>query len=141
MKVMLEPGAYMPERAHKEDAGLDLRVPNGGQGFFVVPARSRVVIDTGVHVQIPKDCGGFLRSKSGLMLKHGILTDGTVDEGYTGSVKVIVFNTSANDHTFYPGDKISQLVIEKVEKPSLIQVDHLEETDRGSAGLGSAGIK
>ena len=139
MKVMLEPGAYMPERAHKEDAGLDLRVPNGGQGFCVVPARSRVVIDTGVHVQIPKDCGGFLRSKSGLMLKHGILTDGTVDEGYTGSIAVKLYNFGRHDKIFEVGDKIAQIIIQPYLAPEMVVVDSLDQTDRGDAGFGSTG--
>ena len=139
MKVQLEPGAFMPERAHTADAGLDLRVPKRGGETILVPPHGRVTIDTGVHVEIPKNCVGFLRSKSGLMLKYGILTDGTIDEGYTGSIKVIAFNCSDVVHHFNEGDKISQLVIQKIEKPILELVDSLEETERGTNGFGSTG--
>ena len=78
MRIKLDEGAYMPERAHDTDAGLDLRSPRRQ----VVWSRSRETIDTGVHVEIPEGYAGLLRSKSGLMCNHGILSDGTVDAGY-----------------------------------------------------------
>jgi len=139
LKIVLDPGAFLPERAHEADAGLDLRVPMRAEGPILVPPHGRVTIDTGVHVEIPKGCVGFLKSKSGLMTKYGILTDGTVDEGYTGSVKVIAFNCSDEVHHFFNGDKISQLVIQKIEKPTLEVVDHLVDTERGADGFGSTG--
>ncbi len=147
MQIKLDPGAFMPERAHLEDAGLDIRVPDqhatGRETDEIVcPAHGRVIIDTGVHVAIPAGYGGFLKSKSGLMAKAGILTDGTVDEGYTGSIRVIAFNHSDTDYVFTTGDKITQLVIQAVEKPKLELVSFLDESGtRGAQGFGSTGRK
>ncbi len=143
MKISLEPGAIMPRRAHNEDAGLDLCVPykEGGESamMVIIKPHTRFKIDTGVHVQIPKDCVGFLKSKSGLMAKKGVTTDGTIDEGYTGTIQVVVFNHSDEDVVFSSGDKITQLVIQKIEKPDLELVDKLDEAPRGDAGFGSTG--
>ena len=107
IKAKIDKGAYTPERAHKTDAGLDLRSPER----FILWSHSRKVIDTGVHVEIPEGYAGLLRSKSGLMCDHGILSDGTVDSGYSGSVRVCMINTSNEPYTVKKGDKISQLVV------------------------------
>ena len=135
MKTKLDEGAYMPTRAHDTDAGLDLRSPKRQ----IVWSRSREVIDTGVHVEIPKGYAGFLRSKSGLMCNYGILSDGTVDAGYSGSIRVCVINTSDEPYTIEAGDKISQLVVVPclIEDPEL--VDQIASGDRGENGFGSTG--
>ena len=151
MKIMLDEGAKMPSRAHAWDAGLDLYAPkittvpsckytapayNYGYGTMSVGQKT---IDTGVHVEIPQGYVGLIKSKSGLMVNHGLLTDGTIDSGYTGSIKVKLFNTSPKDYVFKAGDKIAQLVIVPCLLPDLELVDHLEETDRGDGGFGSTG--
>lgn len=151
MKIMLDEGAKMPTRAHEFDAGLDLYAPkttsvhgskytapiyNHGYGMVGIGQR---VIDTGVHVEIPEGYVGFIKSKSGLMVNQGLLTDGTIDSGYTGSIKVKLFNTSPKDYKINAGDKIAQLVIVPCLLPDLELVDHLEETDRGDGGFGSTG--
>ena len=102
-------------------------------------ADSRHTFDTGVHVQIPEGYVGFIKSKSGLMVRHGILTDGTIDSHYTGSIRVCLFNRSENDLYLQAGDKIAQLVIVKCELPELELVTELEATDRGDGGFGSTG--
>ena len=135
MKIMLDQDAKLPTRAHPYDAGLDLYAMESGFVF----ADSRHTFDTGVHVQIPESCVGFIKSKSGLMVKHGILTDGTIDCGYTGSIRVCLFNRSENDFYVEAGDKIAQLVIVPCVLLPLEQVDSLEETDRGDNGFGSTG--
>lgn len=135
MPVELDGFAYMPTRAHAEDAGLDLRTPKR----LVVRAGGRVVVDTGVHVEIPCGCMGEIRSKSGLMTRDGILTDGTVDEGYSGSIAVCLFNLSGKHKMFDAGDKIAQLVITKIEKPEPVLVEHVAGGERGSDGFGSTG--
>lgn len=86
MKIKLDEGAYMPERAHDTDAGLDIRSPVRR----VVWSRSREVIDTGVHVEIPAGYVGMMKSRSGLMCNRGITSEGTIDAGYTGSIFVSV---------------------------------------------------
>lgn len=135
MNIQLDEGAYMPTRAHADDAGLDLYTPVG----ITLRAWERVTIDTGVHVEIPAGCMGEIRSKSGLMTKDGILTDGTVDEGYSGSIAVCLFNLSRAHKIFRKGDKIAQLVITRIEKPDISPVKAIKGGERGSAGFGSTG--
>lgn len=136
MKIVLDDGAFAPARAHNTDAGLDLRTP-----FEVtVPARGAADIDTGVHVAIPAGFAGFLKSKSGLNVKHGIVSEGVIDSGYTGSIRVKLYNHSDTDYTFKAGDKITQLVIMHVLIPTeIILVNSLEDTERGAGGFGSSG--
>ena len=135
MKVMLDDGAIMPTRAHTYDAGLDLYAMESGFVF----SESSHTFDTGVHVQIPEGCVGFIKSKSGLMVKHGILTDGTIDCGYTGSIRVCHFNRSEDDFYVEAGNKIAQLVIVPCVLLPLEVVDSLGKTARGTGGFGSTG--
>lgn len=135
LKVMLDEGAYMPERAHAADAGYDLRTPVNVQ----IAARRGATIDTKVHVMIPKGYAGFIKSKSGLLSRNNIRVDGVVDAGYTGTIKVMMFNDGLLDKTFRVGDKIAQLVILPIETPELEEVSSLEETERGDNGFGSSG--
>lgn len=135
MKVMLDEGAYMPTRAHSMDAGLDLYSP---VDVMIMPQAS-AVIDTGVHVELPPGSVGFLKSKSGLNVKHGILGEGVIDAGYTGSIRVKLYNHSQEGYYIQRGDKITQLVILPVILPDLEQVEMLEDTDRGANGFGSTG--
>lgn len=82
---------------------------------------------------------GFLKSKSGLNVNHGITSEGVIDMGYTGSIKVKLYNHGEEDYTVSAGDKISQLVILPILTPTLELVDKLEETERGDNGFGSTG--
>ena len=134
MKAQIDEGAYLPERAHDTDAGADLRTPER----FILRAKSHKVIDTGVHVEIPGGYVGMVKSKSGLMLE-GIVTDGTVDSGYTGSIRVVLFNHSGKHREFKAGDKVAQLVIMKIVSPTFVQVEKVEGGDRGDSGFGSTG--
>lgn len=149
MKIALDPNAKMPTRAHAYDAGLDLLAPCA----CTVPAAKvedtcfldfqievgSLTIDTGVHVEIPEGYVGFIKSKSGLNVKHGLTADGVIDAHYTGSVAVKLYNHTAEPYMVEEGDKIAQLVILKCELPELELVDHLEDTDRGAGGFGSTG--
>ena len=146
MKIMLDKGAKMPTRAHPYDAGLDLYTPvdvtvpgSRCDDFYDEVQVGSETIDTGVHVQIPECCVGFIKSKSGLMVNHGITTDGTIDCGYTGSIRVKLFNHSSEAYTFKAGDKIAQLVIVPCVLLPLEEVDRLEKTTRGNGGFGSTG--
>ena len=132
---MLDEGAYMPTRAHPTDAGLDLYA----RETCVVFAKESATFDTGVHIELPPDTVGFLKSKSGLNVKHGITSEGVIDEGYTGSIAVKLYNHSYKDYLVNRGDKISQLVILPILKPELELVDSLEQTERGDNGFGSSG--
>lgn len=107
INVFLDDGAYMPEKAHEADAGFDIRTPSK----VIIPARSSRIIATGVHVEIPYGYVGFLKSKSGLNVKSGILSEGVIDSGYTGSIVAKLYNQSSAIKVFEKGDKITQLVI------------------------------
>lgn len=135
MRIKLDRYAYMPVRAHRTDAGLDLRSPNE----ITIKAGESVVIDTGVHVQLPAGTAGLMVSKSGLNIRHGILSTGLIDEGYTGSIRVKLYNHSGEDYVVQEGDKISQMIVIPVIRDSLELVDALDDSDRGDKGFGSSG--
>lgn len=134
MKIKLDPGAYMPERAHEEDAGLDFRAR---ESIWIHP-EEHVVIDTGVHVAVPSGYVGLITSKSGLM-SQGITCRGTIDAGYTGSIRAVLYNHSKNGILVTAGDKVCQLVLVPIIAPELELVAELEETERGDGGFGSTG--
>lgn len=135
MKIKLDEGAKMPTRAHKYDAGLDIYA----RDTQIVPAKESAKFDTGVHIEIPEGYAGFLKSKSGLNVNHGITSEGVIDYGYTGSIVVKLYNNSGYDYKVNKGDKISQLVILPIMLPELEEVESLEETERGNGGFGSTG--
>ena len=135
MKVKLDDGAYMPEKAYRWDAGYDLRTPER----VIVRAHDSVVIDTGVHFEIPHGFVGFLKSKSGLNVKYDLLGEGVIDSSYTGSVRVKLYNHGGQHHIFERGDKVIQIVFLAIYSPDLELVDELEDTDRGGNGFGSSG--
>lgn len=140
LEIKLDRKAFAPVRAHPTDAGIDLRTPVN----VVVPSRlcfwrPYAIIDTGVHVAIPKGYVGFLKSKSGLNVKNGLTGEGVIDADYTGSIVVKLYNNSWKKHRFNKGDKIIQLVILPVETPELKLVHELKETARGNNGFGSTG--
>lgn len=135
MEIMLDAGAYMPSRAHGTDAGLDLRTPKAA----TVPAYGSAVVDTGVHVALPHGCAGLLVSKSGLNVKHDITSTGLIDDGYTGSIVVKLYNDGREAYKFEAGDKITQLVVIPVACEPLEHVSEFNATERGDDGFGSTG--
>lgn len=135
MKIKLDPEAICPTRAHDTDAGLDLYATEDK----AVPPYGSATFDTGIHVELPPFTAGFLKSKSGLNVKHDITSDGVIDTGYTGSICVKLYNHGPNPYTVKRGDKISQLVVVDIELLPLEIVDELEETERGAGGFGSTG--
>ena len=135
MKFTLDSGAFAPTRAHKTDAGLDLRSPI----CVKVPARGSALIDTGVHVELPNGTVGFLKSKSGLNVKNDITSDGVIDVGFTGTIKVKLYNHGTKSYQVLRGDKITQLVVVECHFPDIDVVDTLDKTDRGNKGFGSTG--
>lgn len=152
MKIKLDKGAIMPTRAHEADAGLDLYAPEkvmiGGNNVFISGSLGvctdgvsikGCIIDTGVHIELPPNTVGMIKSKSGLNIHYGLITEGVIDEGYTGSIKVKIYNLTEYTHQFNRGDKIAQLVILPIVKPELELVDELKETERGNNGFGSTG--
>ena len=136
MKIMIDPGCYLPERAHSDDAGMDLKTPHD----VIVPAKGSAVIDTGVHIEIPKGYVGMLKSKSGLNVKYNLVSEGVIDSGYNGRIVCKLYNLGERPAVLLKGSKITQLVILPIFLPSLQVVDHLDDTERGANGFGSSGV-
>lgn len=142
MKVTLDKGAYMPTKAHDTDAGFDLYLPDREDTApIMLPDGKTVVIDTGVHIALPKGYAAVCMNKSGLSVNHGIESVlGLIDSGYTGPIKVKLRNTSNKPYIFEAGNKISQLVIFPISADTFELTDTLDETDRGDGGFGSTGV-
>lgn len=137
MKFCLDKGAYAPRKAHPEDAGYDLFVKDGQT--IVIKEQGSVIIDTGVHIEIPKGYRGSVVGRSGLNFKNGIICPtGTIDCGYTGPIKVKLYNLGET-YIARGGDKIAQLIVSPIADVELEHVGSLEETDRGEGGFGSTG--
>ena len=136
MKIKLDPWGAMPTKAHAADAGWDLYAPED----TVVPAGGSPVVNTGVHVHLPRGTAGLIGSKSGLNVKHDITSTGLIDRGYTGAIHVKLYNHGKTDYVVHKGDKISQLcVLCIMVLPSLQLVDELAPSKRGDGGFGSTG--
>lgn len=136
LKIKLDPGAFFPQRGYDTDAGLDLRA----MWLQTIPPRGSAAFDTGVHLEIPAGYYGKIESRSGLNVKHGIVScGGVIDCSYRGSIVVKLYNMTDEPYLVEPGDKIAQLVIMACETPKLVAVDSLSDTERGSNGFGSTG--
>ena len=136
MKIMLDKGAKMPTKAHATDAGFDLYAIESQ----IVGAKESATFNTGVHIELPPNTVGMLKSKSGLNVRHGITSEGVIDVGYTGAIVVKLYNNSGKDYKVNAGDKISQLVIlPLVDVGDLEEVEQFSETERGANGFGSSG--
>ena len=135
MNIQLDSGAMMPQRAHDRDAGLDLRSPVE----VTVPGNGSAVVDTGVHMEIPYGYAGLLCGRSGLNIRHGVTCDGVIDSGYTGSIRVKLYNHESKAYKVERGDKIGQVLIIPVVSHDLVQVESLDSTERGNRGFGSTG--
>ena len=123
MKVKLDNGAYLPERGHPMDAGLDFRAP---YSFSIYPGE-RKVIDTGVHTQLPTDSVGIIASKSKLMREKGVISQGIVDASYRDSIHIILINTSKQIVDFEVGERIAQLILVPCLVVDISQVQTLDE--------------
>lgn len=133
--VMLDKGAKMPTKAHRTDAGFDIYVPER----VVVHRKDSVVVDTGVHIEIPEGYVGLLKSKSGLNVKSGIVGEGVIDAGYTGSIVAKLYNNGNESVCFEEGQKIIQIVFLPIPDVDLELVENFIETERGANGFGSSG--
>ncbi len=134
---VLRPDARIPRYAHPGDSGLDLVAPGP---TVHIPPFCRHKFDLGLALQLPEGFEGQIRPRSGKSYKAGLFAWGTIDQGYTGEISVVLLNLDP-DHGSYirPGDKIAQLVIAPVEKCEVVEVDFLNETSRGDGGFGSTG--
>jgi dUTP pyrophosphatase len=135
----LDPELPLPAYAHAGDAGLDL---HAREHVELAPGE-RAVVPTGVAVAIPEGCVGLVHPRSGLAARHGlglVNAPGTIDAGYRGEIKVVVVNhdPAATIH-LRRGDRIAQLVVQRVEVMQIVEVDALPGTSRGDGGFGSSG--
>ncbi|MGO1390348.1 dUTP diphosphatase [Brachybacterium alimentarium] len=139
LRIRLAPGGTMPERAHADDAGLDLTSAEDVE----IPAGGRALVDTGMAVALPAGTVGLVCPRSGLAAKHGVTVlngPGVVDAGYRGHIKVSLHNTDLDaPFALRTGDRIAQLVVVPFLAPVLQQVDDLDTTDRAASGFGSSG--
>lgn len=136
----LDPELPLPTYARPGDAGADLVAREG----VVLPAAGgRALVPTGVAVAIPDGYAGFVQPRSGLALRHGVTclnTPGLIDSGYRDELKVVLVNTDPeHDYEVHRGDRIAQLVIQRVEHAAFLAVDELPDTSRGGGGFGSTG--
>ncbi|MBK9284261.1 MAG: dUTP diphosphatase [Sphingobacteriaceae bacterium] len=132
----------LPEYATTLAAGLDLKA-NLNSSIVLKPLQ-RVLIETGLFLQLPAGYEAQIRPRSGLAFKHGITvlnSPGTIDADYRGEIKVLLVNLSADDFTINDGERIGQMVIAKHEQVNWEKVNSLEESDRGAGGFGSTGKK
>jgi dUTP pyrophosphatase len=136
----LDPTLPMPRYAHEGDAGLDLYA---AEDASLAPG-ARALIPTGIAVAIPIGHAGFVQPRSGLAIRHGfslVNTPGLIDSHYRGEIKIIAINLLRETPIeIRRGDKIAQLVIQRVSTCELVEVDELDDTARGEGGFGSTGI-
>lgn len=137
--VQLDPGLALPAYAHEGDAGLDLYAR---EDAVLAAGGGRALVPTGISIAIPIGWGGLVMPRSGLALKHGLSivnAPGLIDAAYRGEIKVVLINTDPSaDYHVSRGDRIAQLVIQRVEQVEWNVVDTLDGADRGG-GFGHSG--
>lgn len=131
----------LPNYETVNSAGMDLRayLPDGQ---IVIKSMQRVLVSTGLFMEIPVGYEGQVRPRSGLAIKSGITvlnSPGTIDADYRGEIKVILINLSDTDFVINSGDRIAQLIIAKCEQMEVVEVESLSETERGAGGFGHTG--
>jgi dUTP pyrophosphatase len=137
----LDPDLPLPKYAKPGDAGCDLIA---AEQITLEPGGGRALISTGIAIALPEGYAAFIQPRSGLAFKHGVTclnTPGLIDSGYRGELKVLLVNTDPNvPFEVNRGERIAQLVIQKVEQAEFTEVDDLSETERGAGGFGSTGV-
>ncbi len=138
--VRLDPELPLPRYAKVGDAGVDLVAT---EDLELAPGGGRGLVPTGVAVAIPRGYAGFIQPRSGLAFKHGVTvlnTPGLIDAGYRGELKVLLVNTDpVEPFVVTRGERIAQLVVQAVEHVEFLEVDSLDDTERGQGGFGHTG--
>lgn len=140
IKIINKSHHPLPEYATSYSAGLDLRA-NITEAITLKPLE-RTLVPTGLFIELPQGYEAQIRPRSGLALKHGLTvlnSPGTIDADYRGEIRVILINLSNEEFVIRDGERICQMVIASHEQVSWIQVDALDETDRGAGGFGHTG--
>jgi dUTP pyrophosphatase len=142
IKIVNQSLNELPAYATLGSSGMDIRA-SIVEPMVLQPAE-RVLVPTGLFVEIPLGYEIQIRPRSGLAIKQGITclnTPGTIDADYRGEIKVILINLSNEPQTIHPADRIAQMVVQKVEQVQWVAVSELSGSDRGSGGFGSTGSK
>lgn len=141
MKIEIKktnPEAKIPTYANEGDAGMDLY---SMQDLILMPGKI-IACETGIAMAISMGYVGLIWDKSGVAFNGGIKTmGGVIDSSYRGEIKIIITNLSNKEYSIKKGDKIAQMLIQKVESPDIEEVEVLDDTERGEEGFGSTGIK
>ena len=133
----LDPGAIIPTKANRSDAGYDLYALNG----TIIDKHTHKLIKTGISMAIPEGYVGLIWPRSGMAYKYGLdVFAGVIDSGYRGDIGVILYNSQYNSYEINKGDRIAQILIQKVEDFDLVEVEDLDSTERNSGGFGSSGV-
>ncbi|CAF4842268.1 deoxyuridine 5'-triphosphate nucleotidohydrolase [Pieris napi] len=128
--------AFPPVKGSEKAAGYDLKSAYN----YTVPARGKELIKTDLQIELPSKCYGRVAPRSGLAVKNFIdVGAGVIDEDYRGNIGVVLFNHSDQDFVVKKGDRIAQLICERIYYPTLQEVSNLSETNRGDGGFGSTG--
>ena len=140
VKVVKEKNVSLPKYETSGSAGMDVRANIDEP--IVLGSLERVLVPTGLKIAIPEGYEVQVRPRSGLAIKHGITllnTPGTIDSDYRGELKIIMVNLSKDEYTINPQERIGQLILNKVAQMELIEVESLDETERGAGGFGHTG--
>ncbi|MFI5186246.1 MAG: dUTP diphosphatase [Chitinophagales bacterium] len=140
IKIINRSNNALPQYATADSSGMDIRA------YIEEPVTihpfERVLIPTGLYIELPHGYEAQIRPRSGLAINHGLTclnTPGTIDADYRGEIRIILINLSKEAHAIHPGDRIAQMVIQKTERALLIPVVELKETERSAGGFGHTG--
>lgn len=142
VKIINHSDNQLPQYATTGSSGMDIRA------FLSAPLTmkpmERILVPTGLFIELPENHEAQIRPRSGLAIKQGITclnSPGTIDADYRGEIKIILINLSTEEQVINSGDRIAQIIIQKVEKLEWINTDELETSERGAGGFGSTGKK
>jgi dUTP pyrophosphatase len=140
VKVINKSNNPLPEYATVGSSGMDIRA-DLDEPIIIKPLQ-RILVPTGLFIELPQGFEAQVRPRSGLAIKYGITclnTPGTIDADYRGEIKIILINLSQEHHVIKPGDRIAQMIIQKIEKALLVPVTELNQTQRNAGGFGHTG--
>ena len=142
VKMVNKSSFDLPSYETEQSAGMDIRA--NIEEPIILGSLERVLVPTGLYIALPKGYEAQIRPRSGLAAKYGVTvcnSPGTIDADYRGEIKIILVNLSKSDFVINKGERIAQMVIKKYEQVELLQVDVLDQTQRGAGGFGSTGVK
>lgn len=133
----LTPTSRLPYKKHASDAGFDLSCDES----FEIKPWDKKLVNTGIALTVPKGTYGQIAPRSSISMKGIFINAGVIDRTYTGEVRILLFNMTNEVIKFTQGDRIAQLIVKKIDNPKVIECDALNNTERGSDGFGSTGLR